>query len=115
MSSDAEWLDRLQVGDPVIIAGRLAHVARLTKTQVIVKSRAGSDVRYRRKDGDRVGPNYSYSDSLMEPTIERRAELRKQQLVSFVRHHVAWGQLPLVTLEAVAELVSKAGKAKRCP
>lgn len=105
MSSKTEWLAGLKVGDLVIVhishfagVGCLTAVRRLTATQIVI----GDGARFRRRDGDEVGPGGYYRRYLEEPTPERRAVIKHQQIVARLKQ-VRWKDLSLATLEAVTE------------
>ena len=102
----SEWLDKLQVGDEVVIGGGLAgippyisKVARLTATLFVTED----DQRFRRKDGFTLGSGY-YRRFLQEPTQELRASVAQQNLASHLRR-VQWHDLPLDKLRAVVKLL----------
>lgn len=106
MTDKATWLAGLKVGDRAIVGDHFVGIGRLTPQQFVTER----GTRYRRSDGCPVGNHYGAE--LKEPTPERVNAIRHVRLAATLRHRVAWGGLPLATLEAVNELVSKAGKAE---
>lgn len=116
MTDKAKWLAGLKVGDPVVVMsthignrhGHLTAVARFTPTQIVTE--AGS--RFRRKDGKRTGVAGYESAWLKETTAERETAIKAERTLRQVET-IRWRDVPIATLEAVVELVSKAGKAKR--
>lgn len=116
----AKWLAGLEVGDLVIVRsshindefGRLDNIARITPKQFIV-GRA-SCYRHRREDGDRIGNSGSYHSAwIEEPTTERLTAIATDRRRSELRYkirQVRWKDQSLATLEAVIEVLAKAGK-----
>lgn len=117
MSDKTEWLADLKVGDPVLIhsthsgeaTDRLAAVKQLTPRQIVTDG----NFRFRQQTGQAVGSDIYHNRWLEQPTSEIQATIRQEVLASLFRCGISWDRLPLVTLEAVAELVVKGWKAKR--
>ena len=85
MSDKAEWLAKLQVGDPAIVqdtgiggcrAGGLVVVGRFTATQIVTKD----GWRYRRDSGSQIGGSAWHRGWLEEPTTEKLAAIRAYRL-----------------------------------
>jgi hypothetical protein len=115
------WLEELKVGDAVIIdagstAVRLAQytVDRITKTQFIIGT-----WRFRRADGDRIGPYTLTSPyvKLLQPTPELYNRIRRDKLIGYItRSKDIMERLPLdmlgtfaAQLQSVTPVGSKAG------
>jgi hypothetical protein len=119
MTEKSDWLAGLEEGDPVLVRtshigddfGRLGKIVRITPKQFVTER--GS--RYRRTDGERIGLSGSYHSTwIEEPTTERKVAIAMDRKRSELRSkisQVCWRDQSLATLEAVAELVAKAGKA----
>lgn len=102
----SDWLDKLKVGDEVVVTGRehpyVTKVARLTATLVIT-TKGG---KFRRSSGDSSGGNMWDRCSLYEPTQERRDEVGRQNLASHLRQ-VQWKDYPLDKLRAIFQLLNE--------
>lgn len=114
MTSKADWLARLQVGDEVIVQtsrlgskGWLTTVARFTATLIVTANNS----QFRRRDGDEPGRSGYHGRWLEEPTAKARAAIRHHTLVDAMKQ-IPWEELPLATLEAVVELAAQARKAR---
>ena len=79
------WLENIEVGQPVIVKGQwhklIDKVQRLTKTQIILEQ---TYTRYRRSDGKAIGASSSFHPNICEATIE---EIQKIQH-SFARKNM---------------------------
>ena len=78
----SEWLDRLEVGDLVILSHRvnqyeIMKIERFTKTQIVLE---GISAKFRRSDGYRVGAHGWYSCNIIEAKPEMVAEIKGKQM-----------------------------------
>ncbi len=106
-----QWMNGLNPGDSWVVASvgklyvRKVTVVRKTPTQLVVNC-AGNELRYRLKDGRRVGDNFETISppSSAEKIAEARAAIKARRLaVEFSRMN--WRNLPLEKLEQVAALI----------
>lgn len=106
-----QWINGLNVGDKWVVANpsrllvRNIVVLRKTPTQLVVTEN-GVGLRYRLKDGRRVGDNFETISppSSAETIAEARAAIKAHRLaVAFTRMN--WRNLPLEKLEQVAALI----------
>lgn len=97
---DKSWLDKLSVGDRVIVynggdGASIKAVSKVTPTQIVV-----GNTRYRRKDGHVVGGDTWSRHSLSEATPERVATVRRRVIAKSLAA-VKWGGYELADLEKV--------------
>lgn len=117
MTDKTDWLAGLKVGDEVVVqsthmgrgVGRLDKVERLAPTRIVLEQ---SDIRFRRSNGRRTGSHGYHSSWLEQPTADLVAAIRQETLAGQLKD-VNWWAQALATLEAVAELVAQARKAKQ--
>lgn len=100
---DRVRLDGLKDGDRVSLWDgwhhRLAKVDRVTATQIHIGA-----IRYRRKDGQRIGGGTWCRDSIAEPTPDVVATIREKADRRAIGE-VEWRFLPIEKVRAVLEIV----------
>jgi hypothetical protein len=106
-----QWMNGLNPGDSWVVASagklyvRKVTVVRKTPTQLVVNC-AGNELRYRLKDGRRVGECYETIEppASSETIAEARAAIKAHRL-AVALYKTNWRNLPLEKLEQVAALV----------
>ena len=106
-----QWMNGLNPGDSWVVASvgklyvRKVTVVRKTPTQLVVNC-AGNELRYRLKDGRRVGECYETIElpASSETIAEARAAIRARRL-AVALSETNWRKLPLEKLEQVAALI----------
>lgn len=105
------WIGALKPGDTVVVqpAGlgysnqpRLARVARLTPTQIVIEGEGA--VRFRRSDGRGTTDFWSGRACLLEATPERRKAIRRTRIITQLSNH-DWSSDTDDVLNAVAALI----------
>lgn len=106
-----QWMNGLNPGDSWVVASvgklyvRKVTVVRKTPTQLVVNC-AGHELRYRLKDGSRVG---EYLETIELPAssetiAEARAAIKARRLAAALSE-TNWRKIPLEKLEQVAALI----------
>lgn len=106
-----QWMNGLNPGDSWVVASvgklyvRKVTVVRKTPTQLVVNC-AGNELRYRLKDGRRVGDNFETISppSSAETIAEARAAIKARRL-AVALSETNWRKIPLEKLEQVAALI----------
>lgn len=106
-----QWMNGLNPGDSWVVASagklyvRKVTVVRKTPTQLVVNC-AGNELRYRLKDGRRVGECYETIEppASSETIAEARAAIKAHRL-AVALYKTNWRNLPLEKLEQVAALI----------
>lgn len=95
MSFNESWVEKLKVGDTVVVDPafaadpmRLDSVARLTATQIVLKHDGSS--RWDRKTGRRRGDSLWRAAFLREATPELVAAVRGQNAIALLRTFPFW-------------------------
>jgi hypothetical protein len=122
---DNEWLQKLKVGDQVIVeapslnfggGNDLGTVVRITKNFIVVTRGSLYEYKYRRDDGRQVGNDRSWNKScLSEATPEALAkfeEERYRQVFQNKLEHISWADVPLDRIKQIRELVEPYVKRK---
>lgn len=107
------WLEKVKAGDPVIIdygrqGEQVRNVTRTTATQIIFGDGHGA-VRFRRKDGQRVGGGVWDRAHLEEPTSERLLEVQQvnqRARLAGALSRFKWSDVSLATLQQITQLIS---------
>jgi len=104
---NSEWLNNLNVGDQVIIAGRngdsISIVERLTKTLIITKKN-----RKFRKDGSSPGGGWD-RELLVEASPERVEKIQRARMAHVLSRY-DWKTLPLAKLYEIWNSIPKGEK-----
>jgi hypothetical protein len=110
---DNDWLQKLKVGDTVIINGsglnRGTSVGTITKftKNFIVVNQNGFDSKYRKESGWATGDSY-YHSHLTEATPEALAqaeEERYRQVFQNKLRHLSWADVPLDRIKEIREII----------
>lgn len=118
MSSNPNWLEELQVGDPVIYQTRntetVKRVTRLTKTQIVItyKNAMGMvyEIKFSKRWGHEIGKDQWTISNIVEATPERvqaiEAREEKRKVLQGLRPEIVRG-LPTKVLRELREVISR--------
>ena len=88
--TDLAWIAELKPGDDVIVAAgwtykdyRVAKVAKVTRTQIVIKS-GRVEHRYEKATGIVRGANGYHRAELRQATPERVAQIRRKEAIDFI-------------------------------
>jgi hypothetical protein len=110
MGNDREWLDGLKEGDEVVLVShharrRIARVARVTKTQIVV---GAVGMKFRRQDGRMVGGDAWTRSRISKPTPELRARVEEEERHSRALYAISvadFAKMPLERLERIVAII----------
>lgn len=85
--NDKEWLASLKVGDEVSTGDSIGVVERMTPTQLVIKTQGGSEMRFNRVTGRRVGELSPWAGNrwLFELNPEAREKFERARLADWFR------------------------------
>ena len=111
--SDKDWLQKLKVGNKVLVQGSglnrgstLGTVVRITKNFIVVNSN-NFDSKFRKESGWATGDSY-YSSQLSEATPEALAQFEEERYRAVFQNklrNLSWADVPLDRIKQIRELV----------